>query len=189
MGVDWVFLSSLVIQERGHHESFTHFFTFSQHVHKHIEAMSNRADTVIEDAPVELWREIFEYFDLFGLWLSFRGLNTRIDAIIDQTPLDLQLSRRGMYARFVKNVQPTMEASTEINHFFSLYRLQSLVQLCSLCLKLISFEYSLHMIIFHGDINVERATISLQQRDNENERHNTSNTLTHTPQRPPCDSA
>ena len=112
--------------------------------------MSNRARTIIEVAPVELWREVFEYFDLFGLWYSFRGLNRRIDGILDHIPLHLHLSRRETYAWFMKNIHPTiaatnvanirslsLHASTEIEHFFSMYPLGSLVQLRRLSLTFI----------------------------------------------------
>ena len=45
--------------------------------------MSEKFHSVIEIFAVELWREIFEYFNSNELWCSFRGLNRKIDAIID----------------------------------------------------------------------------------------------------------
>lgn len=114
-------------------------------MHTHFEAMSNRAATVIEDAPVELWRELFEYFDASDLWFSVRGLNRRIDAILDRTPLDLKLRQRGKYAQFMKTIHLSMNAANvrslslhateDIKHFFSFHPLGALVQLRSLHLS------------------------------------------------------
>ncbi len=59
--------------------------------------MSNIHHTVIELLAVELWREIFDYFEVNELWYSFRGLNRRIDGIIDQTILNLNFQTEGSY--------------------------------------------------------------------------------------------
>jgi hypothetical protein len=107
--------------------------------------MSDQVPTGIERMPVELWHQIFQYFDFNGLCYSFRRLNTRIDAIIDQTPLHLNFRRRGAYRHYVKNIRLSMKPasvrslsfqdSEEIRHFFSIHPLNSFVQLRSLYLN------------------------------------------------------
>jgi hypothetical protein len=104
---------------------------------------------IIELLSVELWREIFEYFNSNELWYSFRGLNRKIDAILDQTTLHLDFNKKGSYGYFMKNVLPTMNVvnirslkfhkANAIHHFFSIYSLNSLVQLRLLSLD---FMYS-----------------------------------------------
>ena len=101
--------------------------------------------TGIERMPVELWDQIFQYFDFNGLCYSFRRLNTRIDAIVDQTPLHLNFRRRGAYRCHVKNIRLLMnpanvrslsfQDSEEVRHFFSIHLLSSFIQLRSLYLN------------------------------------------------------
>lgn len=142
------FRSSLILHKGGHCSASRHFSRSQQRAHKIHRTMANRAATVIENAPNELWREIFEYFNGFDLWFSFRGLNERIDAIIDLTPLDLNFQKRGTYPKFKKNIHPAMNEtntenvrsllmnkSQEIQHFFPRYSLGSLVQLRTLHLE------------------------------------------------------
>jgi hypothetical protein len=43
--------------------------------------------TTIEIFPIELYRELFQYFDGFELYHIFRGINSKIDSILKQTPL------------------------------------------------------------------------------------------------------
>ncbi|CAF1490519.1 unnamed protein product [Rotaria sp. Silwood1] len=64
----------------------------------------------IELLSVELWREIFEYFNSIDLWYSFRDLNRRIDAIIDRTALHLNFTKRDTYGYFMKNILSPMKA-------------------------------------------------------------------------------
>jgi len=100
---------------------------------------------VLEVFSVELWREIFDYFNVNELWYSFRGLNKKIDAIIDQTILYLDFQKKGSYHYFIKNILPTMNIinvrslklreSNEIQHLFSIYSLDSFVQLRLLSLN------------------------------------------------------
>lgn len=111
--------------------------------------MSDSIPNVIEQLSVELWRDIFEYFNPNELWYSFCGLNKTIDAIIDQTWLHLNFKKKGNYGYFVEKVLPTMNVgnvrslkfqdANEIRHFFSIYSLNSLVQLRLLSLN---FMYS-----------------------------------------------
>ena len=113
--------------------------------------MSDQDGSGIEQIPVELWHQIFQYYALNGLWYSFRRLNSRIDAIIDQTPLHLDFRRRGAYARYVKNINPSMNPTNmanvrslimkepeEIRHFLSIHPLKTLAQLRTLMLTNIS---------------------------------------------------
>ena len=107
--------------------------------------MSDQVSTGIERIPVELWHEIFEYFDLNGLWYSFRRLNRRIDVIIDQIRLDLNFRSRGAYTYYVENIRRSINPAhirslsfheaEEVSHFFSSHPLKSLVQLRKLSLK------------------------------------------------------
>ena len=107
--------------------------------------MSDQVSTGIEQIPVELWHEIFEYFDLHGLWYSFRRLNRRINAIIDQTPLHLMLRRRRGFVRYKENILRSMNPAnvlslvlddgTESLQFFSILPLGSFVQLRTLTLE------------------------------------------------------
>ena len=104
--------------------------------------MTDQVSTVIEQIPVELWHEIFQYVDLHGLCNSFRRLNGRIDAILDQTPLDLSFRRRGAFAEYVRNIHRSIDVENvrslwlqqpkEIRHFFSIHQLSSFVRLRSL---------------------------------------------------------
>jgi hypothetical protein len=115
--------------------------------------MSDTVHTVIELFSVELWREVFDYLNTNDLWYSFRGLNRRIDAIIDQTTtiLHLNFKKRGSYRYFmihilssinVDNVQSLkFQDAKEIRHFFSKYSLNSLDQLRLLSLtSILSFN-------------------------------------------------
>ena len=107
--------------------------------------MSDHVSTVIERIPVELWHEIFQYVDLDGLCNSFRRLNGRIDAILDQTPLDLNFRRRGAFAEYLRNIHRSIDVENvrsvrlqqtkEIRHFFSIHQLSSFVRLRSLHLS------------------------------------------------------
>ena len=121
------------------------FESASRKVHR---TMSDRAGTGIERIPVELWHAIFQYFALNGLWYSFRGLNSRIDAIVDQTPLDLNLLKRGALARFLDNSRLSINLANvrslliqdpvENTKFFSIYSLTSFLQLRTRTLYYIS---------------------------------------------------
>ncbi|CAF1212590.1 unnamed protein product [Didymodactylos carnosus] len=101
--------------------------------------MSNIHHSVIELLAVELWREVFDYFNMNDLWYSFRGLNKKIDGIIDQTQLHLNFEKEGNYDYFIKNIQSSinganlqslkLQKANEIKHFFSIYSLSSLIQL------------------------------------------------------------
>jgi hypothetical protein len=105
--------------------------------------------STIELFSVELWREIFDYFNSNELWYLFRGLNRKIDAIIDQTTLHLDFKKKDNYGYFVKNILPSMnvtnvrslklQETNEIRHFFSIYSFNSLIQLRLLS---ITFMYS-----------------------------------------------
>ncbi|CAF1343541.1 unnamed protein product [Rotaria sordida] len=107
--------------------------------------MSEKFHSVIEIFSVELWREIFEYFNSNELWYSFRDLNRRIDGIIDRTVLYLNFTKRGTYSYFMKNILSPMKVinirslkftnSNEIQHFFSNFSLDSLIHLRLLSLK------------------------------------------------------
>ncbi|CAF1452291.1 unnamed protein product [Adineta steineri] len=108
--------------------------------------ISNKHHSGIELLSVELWREIFDYFNVNDLWYSFRGLNKHIDGIIDQVQLHLNLERKGKYDYYIKNILPFIDVvnirslklrkHNRIKHFFSISSLQSLVQL-----RLLSLEY------------------------------------------------
>ncbi|CAF2234532.1 unnamed protein product [Rotaria magnacalcarata] len=101
--------------------------------------MSNVLHSEIEFFSVELWREVFDYFNSNDLWYSFRDLNKRINTIIDQTMLHLNFQKQGNYDYCMKNFLPSinaanirslkLEKSNEIKHFFSIYSLNSLIQL------------------------------------------------------------
>ncbi|CAF3892858.1 unnamed protein product [Rotaria sp. Silwood1] len=105
--------------------------------------------STLEMLSVELWREIFEYLNSYSLWYSFRGLNRRIDAIIDQTALYFNFKKKGTYGYFMKTILQSMKAINvrslnfmnlnEIRHFFSNFSLDSLIRLRSLSLN---FMYS-----------------------------------------------
>ncbi|CAF3696075.1 unnamed protein product [Rotaria sordida] len=105
--------------------------------------------STIELLSVELWQELFEYFTPNDLWYSFRDLNRKINAIINQTILYLNFTKQGTYRYFVKNILILMNVvnvrslkfnkSNEIRHFFSKISLNSLVQLRVLSLD---FMYS-----------------------------------------------
>ena len=106
--------------------------------------MSDQVSNSIEQIPVELWRDIFDYFNPNDLWHTFRDLNTRINAIIDQTPLHLNLRRRGEFIRYTENIPRSMnpenvlslvlDDGTESGEFFSVFPLDSFVQLRTLTL-------------------------------------------------------
>ncbi|CAF1619461.1 unnamed protein product [Rotaria sordida] len=101
--------------------------------------MFNINHSGIELLSVELWREIFDYFDVNDLWYSFRGLNKQIDGIIDQVQLHLNFEKKSNYDYFIKNILPSINVvniqslklrkENKIKHFFSIYSLNSLVQL------------------------------------------------------------
>jgi hypothetical protein len=57
----------------------------------------------IELLSVELWQEIFEYFNANELWYSFGGLNRRIDAILEHIVLHLNFETKDNYCYFMKN--------------------------------------------------------------------------------------
>ena len=107
--------------------------------------MPDQVSTGIEQISVELWHEIFEYFDLNDLWYSFRRLNGRINGIIDQTPLHLNFRSRGAYTNYAKKIRRSMNPANvrslllqqpeEIRHFFSIHPLKSLTQLRTLSVK------------------------------------------------------
>jgi hypothetical protein len=111
--------------------------------------------SVIESFSVELWREIFDYFNSNDLWYSFHGLNKKINAIIDQTTLHLNFVQQGTYPYFMKNILLTinvnnirslkLQEANEINHLFSIYTLNSFVQLRLLSLD---FMYSFNDNLF-----------------------------------------
>ncbi|CAF5135177.1 unnamed protein product, partial [Rotaria sp. Silwood1] len=89
--------------------------------------------STLEMLSVELWREVFEYLNSYSLWYSFRGLNRRIDAIIDQTALYFNFKKKGTYGYFMKTILQSMKAINvrslnfmnlnEIRHFFSNFSL------------------------------------------------------------------
>jgi hypothetical protein len=101
--------------------------------------MSETFYSVIELFSVELWREVFDYFNSNDLWYSFRDLNKRINSIIDQTILHLNFEKQDNYDYYMKNIFPSVNVanirslklvdSNEIKHFFSIYTLNSLIQL------------------------------------------------------------
>ncbi|CAF1112798.1 unnamed protein product [Adineta steineri] len=101
--------------------------------------MSNLQYSVIEHFPVELWREVFDYFNLYELWFSFCGLNDRIDEILIQTTLHIKFEKDDIASYFMKNVLSRLNVTNiqslklrdhnVIKNFFSIYSLGSLVQL------------------------------------------------------------
>ncbi|CAF3999820.1 unnamed protein product [Adineta steineri] len=101
--------------------------------------MSNLQYSVIEHFPVELWREVFDYFNLYELWFSFCGLNDRIDEILIQTTLHIKFEKDDIASFFMKNVLPRLNVtnirslksrySRPVSYFFSIYYIGSLVQL------------------------------------------------------------
>ncbi|CAF1317683.1 unnamed protein product [Rotaria sordida] len=111
--------------------------------------MSITVRSIFEMLSVELWREIFEYFTTNELWFSFRGLNRKIDAILNQTTLHLNFKKKDNYCYFMKNILPLInvnnvrslkfEKANEIQHFFSKYSFNLFVQLRLLSLD---FMYS-----------------------------------------------
>ena len=111
--------------------------------------MSGTFHSAIELFFVELWREIFDYFNSNDLWYSFRGLNRKIDAIIDQTTFHFDFKKKHNYGYFVKNILPSMNVTNvrllklqeipEIRQFFSIYSFNSLIELRLLS---ITFMYS-----------------------------------------------
>ncbi|UJR38744.1 hypothetical protein I4U23_031409 [Adineta vaga] len=101
--------------------------------------MSETLHSGIEFFSVELWREVFDYFNSNDLWYSFRDLNKRINEIIDQTMLHLDFAKHENYDYYMKNILPSINGANirslklqnfnEIKHFFSIYSLNSLIQL------------------------------------------------------------
>lgn len=101
--------------------------------------MFNINHSGIESFSVELWREIFDYFDMNDLWYSFRGLNKQIDGIINQVELHFNFEKKGNYDYFLKNIFPSINVlnirslkirkEKKIQHFLSIYSFNSLVQL------------------------------------------------------------
>lgn len=99
----------------------------------------------IEILSSELWREIFDYFNGIELWHSFRGLNQKIDSIIDQTLLHFNFKKTGNYTYFIKNILSTISINniqslklSHINktkHFFSICSLDSMINLRILSLN------------------------------------------------------
>ena len=57
--------------------------------------------STIEFLSVELWQEIFEYFSPVHLWYSFRGINRKIDLIVDRTALYLNFRNQVTYNYFM----------------------------------------------------------------------------------------
>ena len=124
--------------------------------------MSYTLHTVIELLSVELWREIFDYFNTNDLWYSFRGLNRRIDTIIDQTPLYLNFEKKGKYDYFMKNILPSMnvpnvrslnlQEANATKHFFSNYSLNSMIQLRVLVLDSM-FSFKDNSFIFWNQLS------------------------------------
>ncbi|CAF4164987.1 unnamed protein product, partial [Adineta steineri] len=113
--------------------------------------MPNIHRNVIELLSVELWREIFDYFDVNDLWYSFHGLNKHIDGIIDQVQLHLNFEKEGNFDYFMKNILSSinffnvrslkLNKQNEIKQFFSMYSLNAFDQL-----RLLSLDqmYSIH---------------------------------------------
>ena len=89
--------------------------------------------------PTELWQELFRYLSANELWHSFRGLNAKIDAVIDHSNLDLNLKHKDDYNYFARMILPSIDViyvrslilgrSDDIKNFFSKYSLDSLLQL------------------------------------------------------------
>ena len=118
--------------------------------------MSDVLLSVVELLCVELWQEIFEYFNFHDLWYSFRGLNSRIDAIMDQIILHIDFKngddcnyfekRISLSVRNIANVRSLkLQRTNEIKSFFLLYSLSSFTQLHSLSLTL---KYSFNDKLF-----------------------------------------
>ncbi|CAF1302913.1 unnamed protein product [Didymodactylos carnosus] len=118
--------------------------------------MSDILLSVIELLCVELWQEIFEYFNFHDLWYSFRGLNSRIDAIMDQIILHIDFKNGDDYSYFEKNILLSVKnianvrslklrRTNEIKHFFLIYSLSSFTQLRLLSLTL---KYSFNDKLF-----------------------------------------
>ncbi|CAF1236398.1 unnamed protein product [Adineta steineri] len=103
--------------------------------------------SIIEMFPVELWLDIFNYFNSNDLWHSFHGLNRKIDAMIEQTILHLNFEEQDSYYYFMKNMLPILNVANvrslklqepiEIIDFFSTFPLSSLIQLRFLSLNLL----------------------------------------------------
>jgi len=101
--------------------------------------MFNTHQNIIEVLPTELWRDIFDYFNFKELWYSFRGLNTRIDLIIDQILLHFDFHRKGTYDYALNHILSSINVNNvrsiklrkanETKLFFSIYPLNSLIQL------------------------------------------------------------
>ena len=109
--------------------------------------MSDIVHSVIELLCVELWQEVFEYFSFHDLWYSFHGLNSRIDAIIDQRILHIDFKNGNEYDYFKKNILLSssniasvrslkLRRTNEIKHFLSMHSLSSFTQLRLLSLTL-----------------------------------------------------
>ena len=73
--------------------------------------MPETLHSVIEFFSVELWREVFDYFNSNDLWYSFRDLNKRINAIISQTTLHLNFEKQGNYDYCMKNIFPSINVA------------------------------------------------------------------------------
>ncbi|CAF1440855.1 unnamed protein product [Adineta steineri] len=109
--------------------------------------MSGTNPSIIERFPVELWLEIFNYFNSNDLWHSFHGLNRKINAMIEQTILHLNFEEQDSYYYFMKNMLPILnvvnvrslklQKPIEVIDFFSTFPLSSLIQLRFLSLNLI----------------------------------------------------
>ncbi|CAF1383756.1 unnamed protein product [Adineta ricciae] len=107
--------------------------------------MSIGYSSTIELFSVELWREIFDYLNFRDIRFSFRNLNQKIDAIIDQTMIHLDFISPNNYAYFLKYVVPSMnimnvrslklQDDKRTKLFFTMYPLNSLEQLRSLSLN------------------------------------------------------
>jgi hypothetical protein len=119
-------------------------------------------DNTIEQFSVELWREIFDYFNGIELWYSFRDLNKKIDSIIDQTPLYFDFKKTGNYSYFTENIFPTVKIinvrSLKLNqinktkHFFSIYSLHSMVNLRTLSLTHM-FSFNDNSFVFWNQLS------------------------------------
>ncbi len=116
----------------------------------------------IEQFSVELWREIFDYFNGIELWYSFRDLNKKIDSIIDRTPLYFDFKKTGNYSYFTENILPTVNIInvrslklSQINktkHFFSIYSLHSMVNLRTLSLTHM-FSFNDNSFVFWNQLS------------------------------------
>ncbi|CAF0958647.1 unnamed protein product [Rotaria sordida] len=127
--------------------------------------------STIELLSVELWREIFEYFNANDLWYSFRDLNRKIDVIIDRTVFYLNFTKQGTYDYFMKNILSSMKAinvrslkftnSNEIQHFFSNFSLDSLIYLRLLSLKSM-YSFNDNLFIFWSQLSSLKYLQSLE---------------------------